>query len=166
MTAQTAEDYIRESLPRLMQLAGAVTGNWHEAEDLVQETLAKVVVKWRRVSGSDNVDAYVRRMMMNTYLSGKRRRASTEVVSHEVATTHPRQSFTGGQSQIDDRSTVLVLLNQLPPRQRAVIALRFLEDYSDERIADVLEVSRGSVATAAHRGLARLRELAAAQMVE
>ena len=78
------EAYITGAMPRLVGLAHAMTGNRADAEDLVQDTLATVVTKWSRVSDATNIDAYVRRTMVNTLISKKRRRWNTELVSHEA----------------------------------------------------------------------------------
>ena len=80
-SSHDAEAYVSAAIPRLMGAALSLTGNRYDAEDLVQDTLAKVLVNWRRVERADSPDAYVRKVMVNTFVSGKRRRSSKEVVS-------------------------------------------------------------------------------------
>lgn len=155
-----AEAYVASAMPRLVGLAYAMTGNKHDAEDLVQDTLALVITKWSKVSEAENIDAYVRRTMVNTLVSRKRRRASTEVVSHETVTADwsapPAPSAEGG---IADRAAVLALIKRLPDRQRAVIALRYYEDLPDKEIAQALGCSEQAVRSAAHNALNTLRNL-------
>lgn len=153
-----AEDYVNAALPRLMGAALALTGHRHDAEDLVQETLAKVVLKWRSVEEADNPDAYVRRAMVNTFISGRRRRSSTELVSHEAVTDERRVSErVGHDSELAARDHMWRLLATLPPRQRAVLVLRYYDDLPDAQIAEVLGCSAVSVRVAAHRAMGTLR---------
>jgi RNA polymerase sigma-70 factor (sigma-E family) len=153
-----AQAYIEAALPRLMGAALALTGHRHDAEDLVQETLAKVILKWGSVEGADNPDAYVRRAMVNTFISGKRRRSSTELVSHDTVTDERRVRATAGHdSDLAARDHMWRLLATLPPRQRAVMVLRYYDDLPDARIAEVLGCSAVSVRVAAHRALGSLR---------
>lgn len=162
-----AEAYVAGAMPRLVGLAYAMTGNKADAEDLVQDTLALVITKWGRVSEAHNVDAYVRRTMVNTLVSRKRRRASTEVVSHEAVTADwsapPSPSPDGG---VTDRAAVLALIRRLPDRQRAVIALRYYEDLPDREIAHALGCSEQAVRSAVHHALTTLRTLVAGHLGE
>lgn len=154
------EAYVEGAMPRLVGLAYAMTGSKPDAEDLVQDTLATVITKWSRVSGAENVDAYVRRTMVNTLISKKRRKWTTEVVSHEVVTADRTQPVGAGVAQqVTDRDAVLGLLRQLPDRQRAVMALRFYEDLPDAQIAQALDCSEQAVRSAAHNAMKTLRRL-------
>jgi RNA polymerase sigma-70 factor (sigma-E family) len=154
-----AEDYVNAALPRLMGAALSLTGHRHDAEDLVQETLAKVILKWDSVERADSPDAYVRRAMVNTFISGKRRRSSTELVSHEAVTDERRVSErVGHDSELAARDHMWQLLATLPPRQRAVLVLRYYDDLPDAQIAEVLGCSSVSVRVAAHRAMGTLRE--------
>lgn len=147
-------------MPRLVGLAYAMTGSKPDAEDLVQDTLATVITKWSRVSGAENVDAYVRRTMVNTLISKKRRKWTTEVVSHEAVTADAAQPVSAGVAhQVTERDAVLGLLRELPDRQRAVMALRFYEDLPDAQIAQALDCSEQAVRSAAHNAMKTLRRL-------
>lgn len=147
-------------MPRLVGLAYAMTGSKADAEDLVQDTLATVVTKWSRVSEAENIDAYVRRTMVNTLISKKRRKWTTEVVSHEVVTADWSQPASAGVAQqVTDRDAVLELLRQLPDRQRAVMALRYYQDLPDAQIAATLDCSEQAVRSAAHNAMKTLRRL-------
>lgn len=157
----SVEQWVDAALPRLMGAALALTGHRHDAEDLVQETLAKVLVSWEKVGRADSPDAYVRRVMVNSFLSGKRKRSSTEVVSHDAVTADWRGAAQGSgdghDSQLAARDHMWQLLATLPPRQRAVLVLRYYDDLPDAQIAEVLGCSAVSVRVAAHRGMGTLR---------
>ena len=157
---EEAEAYIAAAMPRLVGLAYAMTGNKADAEDLVQDTLALVLTKWSRVSEAENIDAYVRRTMVNTLVSRKRKKASTEVVSHETVTADwSAPASASAEGQIADRAEVLAMVRELPDRQRAVIALRYYEDLPDREIAQALGCSEQAVRSAAHNALNKLRSL-------
>lgn len=157
------EAYVEAAMPRLVGLAFAMTGNKADAEDLVQDTLATVITKWSRVSQAENIDAYVRRTMVNTLVSKKRRKWNTEVISHEVVTADWAQpEHAGIARQVSDREAVMGLLAQLPDRQRAVLALRYYEDLPDAEIARALGCSDQAVRSAAHNAMKTLRRLAPA----
>ncbi len=154
------EAYVEGAMPRLVGLAYAMTGSKADAEDLVQDTLATVITKWSRVSAAENIDAYVRRTMVNTLISKKRRRWTTEVVSHEAVTDDRSQPASAGVAQqVTDRDAVLGLLRELPDRQRAVMALRYYEDLPDAQIAHALGCSEQAVRSAAHNAMKTLRRL-------
>lgn len=155
-----AEAYVEEAMPRLVGLAYAMTGNKADAEDLVQDTLATVITKWSRVSEARNIDAYVRRTMVNTLISRKRRRSSTEVVSHEKVTAdRSAASVPAADGAVVDRELVLSMVRRLPDRQRAVVALRYYDDLADREIAHALGCSEQAVRSAAHAALRSLRSL-------
>ena len=155
--AASAEAYVDAALPRLMAAAMSLTGNRHDAEDLVQDTVAKVLVHWGRVERADSADAYVRKVMVNTFVSGRRRRSSREVVSHELVTADRVAQRPGGTASPEDRDEMWTLLATLTPRQRAVLVLRYYDDLPDAAIAEVLGCSAVSVRVTAHKALARLR---------
>ena len=157
---ESAARYVEGALPRLMGAALSLTGNRHDAEDLVQDTLAKVIVHWRRVESADSVDAYVRRAMVNTFISGKRRRASREVVSHDLATADglARVEPDSGDA-LADRDQVWTLLSRLTRHQRAVLVLRYYDDLPDSAIAEALDCSVVSVRVTAHRAMAAMRSM-------
>lgn len=148
--------YVREAIPRMMGLAVALTGQRADAEDLLQETLATVVLKWARVSRAGDVDAYVRRIMLNTVISRSRPRWRTEVVTDEFDVDEPSRTDHHPE-RLADRDEVLRLLATLPARQRAVLALRYYEDLPDAEIATALGCSPQAVRNAAHAGHKTLR---------
>lgn len=162
-----AEAYVEAAMPRLVGLAHAMTGSRADAEDLVQDTLATVLTKWARVREADNIDAYVRRTMVNTLISRKRRRSSTEVVSHETVTADwSAPAAPAADGAVVDREQVLAMVRRLPDRQRAVVALRYYEDLADREIAAALGCTEQAVRSAAHAALRSLRGLVPAHLGE
>ena len=127
-------------------------GDTHLAEDLVQETLARVFVRWRLVSGADNPAAYTQTMLVRTALSWRRRRSSSERPTGEL---FEASGVEDGDTAL--RVTLMDALAQLSTRDRAVLVLRYWEDRSVEQTAAVLNLTPGAVTTRSHRALARLR---------
>jgi RNA polymerase sigma-70 factor (sigma-E family) len=147
-------DFISVRLVALRRSAYLLCGDPHGAEDVVAATLAKLVRHWRRVSRLEHPDAYLRRMLVTTYLDERRRpwRAEqpTDVVPERPAAP---------DIDVVDRVTLLAALDRLPPRQRAVLVLRFFDDLSVEQTADALGCATGTVKAHTHHGLAALRDL-------
>lgn len=145
--------FVRQRTPALIRTAYALCVNQHDAEDLVQNALAKTSLRWSRIHGDP--EHYVRRAMYRDFVSAWRwRRTRPEVSVGEI----PQRARSGDHG--DETVTRLTLradLRSLPPRQRAVIVLRYLEDMSERDVAEVLGCSTGTVASQASRALARLR---------
>jgi len=145
--------------PALVRLARGLLRDPYQAEDVVQDVLAKTLVQWGRVSGADDPDAYVRRMVVNACTSWFRRAARREF-AHD-ATTLPERPVADPSDGIDERDRLVALLRQLPTKQRAALVLRHYEGLPDADIARLLGSSEVSVRSNAHRGLATLRRLMA-----
>jgi RNA polymerase sigma-70 factor (sigma-E family) len=140
----------------LLRFAYLLCGNGHQAEDIVQEVLARVHPKWRRIERMAAPDAYVRKAIVREYLSWRRRRASTELA---VAQVPDRPDPHDPERAFADRGEMWQLLAQLPRAQRAVLVLRFYDDLSDDEIAETLGCGRSTVRAHASRALAQLRTL-------
>ena len=153
------EEFLRTRLPRLLRTATLLTGRRADAEDLVQDVLATVVLKWRTVGAADDVDAYVRRMLVNSWISRCRRASSKELVDHDVVVSGTRApSHPDPARQVVDGQVLWDAVCGLPPRQRAAVVLRFYEDLPDLRAAEALGCSTGAFRVLVHRGVAALRE--------
>jgi RNA polymerase sigma-70 factor (sigma-E family) len=139
---------------QLFRIAYLVCGDWHEAQDLVQTTLAKIFVAWHRVQRTQSPDAYARKVLMNAYLSQRRLKRSSE-----TPVADPDVQITTGGHDSDLRLTLVAALRQLPPRSRAVVVLRYLDDHSIEATAEALGISVAAVKSLNSRGLAQLRDL-------
>jgi RNA polymerase sigma factor (sigma-70 family) len=123
------------------------------AEDLTQTTYAKVYANWAKVCAADSPMAYTRTILTRSFLSHRRLRRSTE---HPVETL-PDSPQTGPDPAM--RMDLLAALRQLPPRDRAVLVLRYWEDLSVARTAEVLGIRESACRNRAARALARLRTL-------
>lgn len=161
MTSEEAaefRDYVARRLPALARLAYLLTTQPADADDLVQAALTKVYVAWSRVRRSDDVDAYVRAVVVNTHRSLVRRRRVRETL---VPFVPERANPSTALSSVDDRGGLAAALATLPPRQRAVVVLRYCEDLSEAQVAAALGCSVGTVKSQAAKGLAKLRDCAA-----
>jgi RNA polymerase sigma-70 factor (sigma-E family) len=139
--------------PGLVRLAFGLTGDRWLAEDIAQTTLARAYVAWRRVSRADDPDAYLRRILINASHRRFRRRRVTEQPGDP-----PEMAIDGPAELVGERAAVLTALRQLPPRQRAVIVLRYWADLTDAQIAATLGCSPGTVRSQLSRALAKLRD--------
>jgi RNA polymerase sigma-70 factor (sigma-E family) len=152
------EDFAVQALPGLLRFGHVLTGSPQEAEDLVQEAMAKALRRWRTARADDPV-SYVRTIMVNTHLT-RWRRWGSRIRLGEVP--EPAAEDTG-LARSQDWDTLRRALIQLPVRQRAVVVLRYLEDVPDEVISAMLSCRPATVRSLAARGLAALRPLLAAQ---
>jgi RNA polymerase sigma-70 factor (sigma-E family) len=147
--------YLEARQARLLRTAYLLTGDLHQAEDLLQTSLAKLYLAWDRVNDRASVDAYVRRIMVNELNSiwrrpWRRREITTDVVP-ERAPVHDR--YDEGVA-----AAVWDVVQTLPRRARAVIVLRYYEQLSEAETAEVLGIAVGTVKSQTSRALAALRE--------
>lgn len=138
----------------LLRAAFLLTGSQDAAEDLVQETMVRVFVHWRRVARADSPPAYVRRMLLSVFLRGRERSWHGEI-PHGLLSELPEDA---PYSAVDEQDGIRRGLLTLPPRQRAAVVLRHYEDRSEADTAAVLACSVGTVQSRTSRGLARLRD--------
>jgi len=146
-------EFARARWGRLVRLAYSLTLDVGRAEDLVQESLAKLWFQWPKVRDGAP-EAYVRRTIVNGAISASRRRWKGEEPSGELPDLAEPWA---GSDAVDDRDLLRRQLAALSVLQRAVVVLRYAEDLSERQVADLLGISTGSVKTHAFRGLARLR---------
>lgn len=140
---------------RLRRTAYLLCGDWHNAEDLTQTTLAKVYVSWRRISRRDAVNAYAARTLLNTYLAECRKHRVREMLTGQL----PDQATEPSPTEL--RLAVLAALQTLPARARAIVVLRYWADQSVDQVAAIVGCSPGNVKSQSARALARLRPLLA-----
>lgn len=145
----------------LLSFAHVLTGDRHDAEDVVQTALAATALGWHRLRSKDNPEGYVRRAIVTTHLNRQRRRPWLERSTGEVP--EPSDPGPRGAEGLDERDAMWRVLATLPPRQRAVLVLRYYEDLSEADIANVLGCSRGTVKSQAAKALERLRRSFAPQ---
>lgn len=148
------QEFVRARWSHLVRTAYLLTGDAHHAEDLTQTALAKAYRSWRRVSGSDNPEAYVRRMLVTCNSDRFRKRRVKESLTDAPPERAGRDESV---TRVDERGVLLGALAELPPRQRAVVVMRYWEDLSEAEVAEVLGCSQGTVKSQASKGLAKLR---------
>ncbi|WP_205860552.1 SigE family RNA polymerase sigma factor [Phycicoccus sp. HDW14] len=150
------EDFARwaeATAGRLLRLAHALTGSRADAEDLTQDTLVKVGLAWHRLRQGEEPYPYARRTMVNLFLNGRRRNR----LWHSVAPRLREDVNHTPEADPDGLAGARTLLDRLPPKQRAAVALRYLLDLDDATIAAELGCTEGSVRSHVSRGLATLR---------
>jgi len=149
-----AEDGFREYVAThsrdLLRTAWLLTGDWASAEDLVQTALLACWPKWPSLTAPD---AYVRKALLNTFLSWRRRRSAGERVS--AALPEAVADDLVGPAEL--RESVRSALAALAPRERAVVVLRYYADRSEAETAQLLGLAPGSVKRYAADALAKLR---------
>jgi RNA polymerase sigma-70 factor (sigma-E family) len=147
------EEFVHATADRVHRAALLMCGDHHLAEDLTQTTYAKVYAHWAKVSSAESPLAYTRTILTRTFLSHRRLRRSGEQPVDEV----PDSSASGPDLAM--RIDLLAALRQLPPRDRAVLVLRYWEDLSVATAAEVLGIRESACRNRAARALARLRTL-------
>ncbi len=145
--------WARAAQPGLLRLAVLLTGDHHRAEDLVQEALTKIALRWRRLR-SQSPDAYARRVLVRDNISWWRRHRREQVSAVEVP---PAAS---GEAAVDRRLVLARALAGLTAGQRSAVVLRFYDDLSERETAAAMGVSLGTVKSQTHLALRRLREQA------
>ena len=156
---QAVERLLGERGQHLMCAAVALTGSRADGEDLLQAALERLLSNWRRVD--TDLEGYLRRTLYNLAADGWRRRGRWRGRLAEFR-SQARAAGTGTEdvAVVDLRDALVRLLQQLPPRQRAVVVLRYWEQRTEAETAELLGCTAGTVKSAAARGLRRLRELA------
>ncbi len=141
----------------LLRSAYLMAGDRGEAEDLVQECLLRLARKWPRVRSMEHPGAYARRVLFNLMLDGGRQRARRRA---ELMTFQTADGL-GGEDEavasLEDHVELLRALGGLPPRQRAVLVLRYFVDLPVDEVATILDCPPGTVKSSASRGLQQLR---------
>ena len=136
----------------LLRSAWLLTGDWHAAEDLVQTALVKTWPHWNRLVRRDRPELYVRKVMLTTYLAWRKRRSASEVPIAEVV-----EAASGSSIDAELRNVVMSAWRELPPRQRAVVVLRYFDDLTEAETAEALGCTVGTVKTHSSRAMAHLR---------
>jgi RNA polymerase sigma-70 factor (sigma-E family) len=146
------ETFVRANGTLLVRLAGALTGDPHVSEELVQAALERVYVRWRRL---DDPLAYTRQVVANLCRDRGRGFGRHERVGLPVSDVAAPDAI----GLRDDRDLLVRAVRALPYRQRAVLVLRFWHDLTEQQTADTLGIGTGTVKSQTSRALQRLREL-------
>jgi len=137
--------------PRHLRLAMLLTGDRLRAEDLLQDSLVKMYERWGRLDRHSDLHAYLRRVVVNTHTAWWRRRRRENLMAEVPDHAAPA----GFDADVELKRA----LDQLPPKQRAVVVLRLYEDLSERQTAEALGCSVGNVKSQYARALAKLRTL-------
>jgi RNA polymerase sigma-70 factor (sigma-E family) len=137
----------------LHRTAFLLCGDWQIAEDLVQESLARAALHWRRIERVSEPDAYVRRILINQARQRFRRRSAYEWPAERL----PESGIGDGAEARARRDALMTALSALPARQRAAVVLRYFEQLSEAETADALGCSVGTVKSQTSRALVTLR---------
>jgi RNA polymerase sigma-70 factor (sigma-E family) len=156
----TFDEFVRAEMGGLARFAGALAGDRYLAEDVLSDALVKVARRWRRISALDDPAAYVRRVLVTTYLDDRRKvqRRRTAPTGDDAVLD---RAAADPADAVIDRAEVARLLAALPSQQKAAVVLRYLMDESDEQIAAALGCSTGTVRSHLSRARATLRLVAA-----
>jgi RNA polymerase sigma-70 factor (sigma-E family) len=145
--------FVEANWDRYLRLARLLTGDRHRGEELLQDCLVRLYVRWRRVAGRGDPHPYLRRMLVNGNVSWWRSRRREQLV--EIPPERETPVVIGHEHHEDLRQALL----RLPYRQRAVVVLRHYEDLTERETAAVLGCTVGTVKSQNARALTRLREL-------
>ena len=143
-------EFVGSRAASLHRTAYLLCGDWHLANDLVQETFVHAFRHWRRVQRADNQNAYVKRILINEFHSHWRRYGALPV---PVRTDHPEVAVPDVSDEVVNRADLLRALLTLPARQRATVVLRYLEGMSERETAAVMRCSEGTVKSQTARAL-------------
>ena len=151
----TFEEFAARHGPSMRRVAAVLAGDVSSGDDIVQEVLIRAHAKWRRIGSLDRPEFYVRKMVVNEFVSARRRGWRTVPGGHGCdidQRTTPDHAVS-----VADRDALLEELRKLPRQQRAVMVLRYFEGFSDPEIAELLGVTPVTVRGYATRALAALR---------
>jgi RNA polymerase sigma-70 factor (sigma-E family) len=150
----TFEEFAATRLPAVLRFAAVLAGNRATAEDVAQEVLIRAYSRWDKIGGLDKPEFYVRKMVLNEFLSW-RRRSWRLIPAGDAAgrdLSEPDHAL-----QHAEREALLAEIGKLPRQQRAVLVLRYYEGCGDAEIAELLGCTPGTVRGYASRALAALR---------
>ena len=145
-------EYLELRMLHLRRLAVLLCGDFDRADVIVQASATTLYIRWKQVRWADNIDAYVRRVVVNTFLRERRLRWSKVALTNHL----PDRAADPGQP-IDEQVVLRAALRKLPARQQAVLVLRFLCDLPVREVADLLNCAEGTVKSRIRVGLKRLR---------
>ncbi|MGW4206704.1 SigE family RNA polymerase sigma factor [Lentzea sp. NPDC004789] len=145
-------EYVTAALPWLRRTAYLLCGDVHGADDVVQVAITRLYANWRRAKAADNLDAYVRAILVRTFLNERRRPWSRMRLFDRVD-----ELSTVTNPEFETREEVRVALMRVPAGQRAVLVLRFLFDLPVAEVARALRCSEGTVKSQTSAGLTTLR---------
>jgi RNA polymerase sigma-70 factor (sigma-E family) len=159
----TYEEFAQMWLGALSRYALMLAGDQHTAQDLVQETMVRVQLNWRKVAKADVPERYVRRMMLNQYLDWRRGSWLRRVLLRADPVEPPARGNDLAADAVD-RDMVWAALATLPRQQRAALVLRYYEDLADAEVAEALGCTVGTARGYISRALSTLRSDSGARL--
>ena len=155
MTAaeEAFDGFVRAASPGMLRAAWLLVGDWAAAEDLVQTAFEKTWPRWDSLVDDGQRRAYLHRVLTNAFLRGRRRKWMGEITTGDL----PHRVAADETDALVVRAVVLSALRGLPPRQRTVIALRYLADLTEAQTAAAMRCSTGTVKGYSAKALAALR---------
>jgi RNA polymerase sigma-70 factor (sigma-E family) len=154
------DEFVTAQGAGLRRLAYLLCRDVHRAEDLTQSALAKAYRHWSRISTMEQSVAYVNRILVRECTSWRNRASSSELVTADPTSWDDRTAQPDHADSIAEADAMWQLLGTLPPKQRAVLVLRYFKDMSDEQIAEAMGCSSSTVRSNAARAFATLRDAA------
>jgi RNA polymerase sigma-70 factor (sigma-E family) len=148
--------FVESSCRGLLRSAWLLAGDWPPAEDLVQSALAATWRRWREVGPVEYPEAYVRRVMITTYMRWNKRRRRGEIA---VARLPDHAAREDAYARVEAHEAVRSALAVLPPKQRAVIVLRYFADLTEAQTAAAMNCAIGTVKSQSAKALARLHDV-------
>jgi len=146
------DEFLTARGPTLLRTAYLICGDRHQAEDLFQNAMARLLVHWPRI-GADNPEAYARRILVNSTINWRQRLLARERSVPAV----PDSAVADFTAEHAERDEAWRALARLPRRQRAVLVLRFYEDLTEAQAAELLGCSVGTIKSQCAKALGRLR---------
>jgi RNA polymerase sigma-70 factor (sigma-E family) len=147
-------EYVTARLPALRRIAYLLCGDSHRADDIVQNAITRLYVHWRKARTAENLDAYVRTIVVRMFLNEQR----TSWFSRTRVVDAPPEEAAPPGPDIETSQVLHAALRRVPPKQRAVLVLRFLDDLPVAEVAAILGCSTGNVKSQTSHGLAALRK--------
>ena len=147
-------EFVEARSHALLRTAYLMVGDHQLAQDLLQEALIKTLIAWPKLRDPAKVDAYVRRIIVTTSITWRRRRSFHE----RPVDVLPNVSGNDQAEALATHQVLIAQLRQLPPRQRAAIVLRYYEDLTESQTAEAMGCSVGAVKSHVSIGLGKLRE--------
>ncbi len=154
---QEFAEYFAARRDAVRRTAYALCGDWHRADDLAQTAFVALHRRWRKIRDRGALDAYVRKTLVRAMIDETRRPWRRERYVEEMPEVASSDSEVG--DAVATRSALLGGLRRVPPRQRAVLVLRFLEGLDVAAVAEAMKCSEGTVKSQTARGLATLRDV-------
>jgi len=147
-------EYVTARLPALRRLAYVLSGDPYRADDLVQQTITTLFVRWRKIRSVEHLDRYVRSMLVHAFIDERRLAWARVRLFRE-----PPERVAPVDDGLEDRSVLRAALAKVPRRQQAVVVLRFIYDLPVAEVAEMLGCSTGTVKSQTSHGLSTLRRL-------